>query len=353
MIMDGKTVRFGIVGCGMIARFHMRAIQSAAPQAEAVACCSGREDAAQAFARQYGLNVFPSLEAMLADPGVDAVCLCTPSGLHTEQAIQAMRAGKHVVVEKPMSLTLEDADRLISTAAETGLKVCVISQFRFQPAIQAVKQALDAGQFGRVTSARLSMPYYRSPEYYKSGGWRGTWAMDGGGALMNQGIHGVDVFRYLLGPVRRVWGLARTLLHDIEVEDTAAAALEFASGALGVLEGTTACSPGYPRTIEIRGSSGSVLLEEDAILRWDLPCPCPLPIGQGAEGAACARPEDISAEGHARQLRNFTDAVLHGTPLLLDAAGGRAALEIILAIYRSSHTGQPVELSGGPAADQT
>ena len=193
--MSEKTVRFGIVGCGMIAHFHMRALLAIGGEASPAACFDAHAPAARAFAEQYGLTAVPSLEELLAGSLVDAVCLCTPSGLHTAQAIQALQAGKHVVVEKPMSLTLADADRLIETAGTTGRKVCVISQLRYQPAVQAVKHALETGAFGQVVSARLSMPYYRSREYYRNGSWRGTWALDGGGALMNQGIHGIDVFR--------------------------------------------------------------------------------------------------------------------------------------------------------------
>lgn len=344
--MSMETVRFGMVGCGMIARFHARALAQV-EEAELTACFDPNGGSARAFAAEHGAAVFPTLEALLDSDIVDAVCVCTPSGLHTPQAVQALRAGRHVVVEKPMSLTLDEADLLIQTAGETGKKVCVISQFRFQPGIQAVKGALDAGAFGRVTSARLSMPYYRSEAYYRSGGWRGTWKMDGGGALMNQGIHGVDVFRYLLGPVRCVRGAARTLVHEIEVEDTAAAVLEFQNGALAVLEGTTACTPGYPRMIEIRGTEGSVVLEEDSILRWDLPVPCPLPVGAPARNAAVSDPAAISVEGHLRQLQNFVRAVLYGEDILVDAAAGRPALEVILGIYESSRTDRPVFLAGG------
>lgn len=341
--MSTQTVRFGIVGCGMIARFHARALLQT-EGARLTACFDPVPASAQAFAREQNIEVFETLEGLLAGGGVDAVCLCTPSGLHTPQAVQALRAGKHVVVEKPMSLTLADADLLIRTAGETGGRVCVISQFRFQPAVQAVKRALEAGDFGRVTSARLSMPYYRSEDYYRSGGWRGTWEMDGGGALMNQGIHGVDVFRYLLGPVRRVQGAVRTLAHEIAVEDTAAAVLEFDSGALGILEGSTACAPGYPRIIEIHGTRGSVVLEEDAVLCWNIPTQCPLPVGEQAQNVASSDPSAIGVEGHQRQLQNFVRAILDGEPLLVDAASGRPALEVILGIYESSRTGRPVDL---------
>ena len=237
-------VRFGIIGCGVISSFHARAIADI-EEAELYGCVDAYAPSAERFAKEHGVKQYASLEEMLSDPAIDAVTICTPSGLHTQQAIAAMRAGKHVVCEKPMSLTLEQADELIRTANETGVKVCIISQFRFTPAVQAVKKAIEAGALGKIVSGSLQMKYFRSDEYYASGAWRGTWAMDGGGCLMNQGIHGVDVFRYLMGPVKQLTGFARTQLRHIEVEDSAAAALEFENGAVGTLEGSTVCSPGF------------------------------------------------------------------------------------------------------------
>ena len=336
-----QEVRFGVIGCGMIANFHAAAL-AAIPEARLVGCYDAYAPGAQAFAQARGITAFDTLEALLASPEIDAVSICTPSGLHTPQAIAAMRAGKHIVCEKPMSLTLADADALIATARETGVKTCIISQFRFTPAVQQVRRALEAGALGRVVSGSLQMKYFRTEAYYAQAGWRGTWAMDGGGALMNQGIHGVDVFRYLMGPVRELTGYTRTLTRPIEVEDSAVAIVEFASGAVGTLEGSTTCYPGYPRRIEICGDQGSVVLEEDAILRWDCPLPSELPVGAAARNVASADPKAINVDGHIRQLANFTAAIAHGEALLADAATGRPPLEIILGIYQSSQTGKPV-----------
>lgn len=337
-----EKVRFGIVGCGVIAEFHFRAIGDI-EEAEAAGCVDAYAPSAERFSAAHGIRRYETLEAMLADPQIDAVTICTPSGLHASQAIMAMRAGKHVVCEKPMSLTLEDADRLIATANETGVKVCIISQFRYAPAVQAVKRAMDAGALGRIVSGSLQMKYYRSDEYYASGAWRGTKAMDGGGCLMNQGIHGVDVFRYLMGPVKSLVGYARTQQRHIEVEDSAAAALEFACGAVGTIEGSTLCCPGYPRRIEICGDRGSVVLEENAILRWDCAhYDIGLPVGVNATHVASSDPKAIDVVGHTRQIRNFVSAIVRGEPLMAPAESGRPALEIILGIYQSSETGKPV-----------
>lgn len=297
---------------------------------------------AEKFAAERSVRIFDTMEELLASPEVDAVGICTPSGMHTEQAVKAMNAGKHIVVEKPMSLSLEDADRLIEAARVNHVKVCVISQYRFSDAVQEIRRAIDEGAFGTIVSGSLQMKYYRSHEYYASGGWRGTWDMDGGGCLMNQGIHGIDMFRYLMGPVKTLTAITKTQTRQVEVEDSAVAILEFANGAVGTIEGSTTCYPGYPRRLEICGDNGSIVLEEDSILRWDLPIPCRLPVGNQAKNVAAADPKAIDVSGHLRQIGNLVAAILHDEPLMADAASGRPPLEVILAIYESSRTGKPV-----------
>jgi len=336
-------VRFGIIGCGMIANFHAAAIAQI-EDAELCACYDQYAPGAEAFAEKHNIMAFATLEELLESDLIDAVSICTPSGMHAPQTLRALDAGKHVVVEKPMSLSLEDADAIIGRSEQTKRKVCVISQYRFQEAVQVVKHAIDEGAFGRIVSASLAMKYYRSQEYYASAGWRGTWKMDGGGALMNQGIHGIDVFRYLMGPVRSLTAITKTQTRNIEVEDSAVAIVDFKCGAIGTIEGSTTCYPGYPRRIEICGDKGSVVLEEDRILRWDLSAECPIPVGMNAENVASSDPKAISAEGHIRLIGNFTSAVLHDTPLLLDAKSGRAPLEVILGIYKSAQLKQAVLL---------
>lgn len=341
-----KKVRFGIIGCGMIAQFHARSIAEI-EGAELVAAFDAVPAGADRFAQQHGVKAYYDLDEMLASPDVDVVSICTPSGLHTAQAISAMKAGKHVVCEKPMSLTLAEADELIATEKETGAKVCIISQYRFAASTQEVKRAIDAGAFGQITHASLSMRYYRDNAYYESGAWRGTWALDGGGALMNQGIHGVDVFRYLLGPVKTINGLARTLTREkhgqkLEVEDAAAAVLEFENGALGIIEGSTTCYPGYPRRIVISGDKGSVVLEENSIVKWDLPIPCSLPVGGEAQNSGSSNPGAIDNAGHVLQIGNLVRSIQDGEELLATAYSGRLPLEIILGIYESSRTGASV-----------
>lgn len=344
-----KKVRFGLIGCGAIAKFHAVSIGQI-EGAELVAAFDPYKPGLDKFVAEYGVKGYDTLDALLADPDVDAVSICTPSGLHTSQAVAAMKAGKHVVCEKPMSLTLAEADELIATEKETGMKVCIISQYRFAAATQEVKRAIDAGAFGRITHASLSMRYYRANSYYDSGAWRATWAMDGGGAMMNQGIHGVDVFRYLMGPVKTVNGLARCLTREkggkpLEVEDAAAAVLEFENGALGIIEGSTTCYPGYPRRIVISGDKGSVVLEENSIMNWDLgDFECRLPVGAQAKNSGASDPMAIDNSGHVLQIGNLVRSILDGEELLATAYSGRLPLEIILGIYESSKTGKTVTL---------
>lgn len=342
-MVDMKAVHFGIIGCGMIANYHAKSIHET-EGAVLVGVYDTVPAGAKAFGEKYNIPVFDTLEDILSSPDIDVLCLCTPSGLHTPHAILAVEHGKHVVVEKPMSLTLQEADILIDAVDKHQAIVSVISQIRLAPAVVEIRRALDEGAFGKLTMAELSMKYYRSAEYYASAGWRGTWAQDGGGALMNQGIHGIDVFRHLMGPVKSISAQVRTLIHDIEVEDSAVAAVEFSNGALGVITGSTSSYPGCPRRIEICGDQGSIVLEEDSILKWNLPIACKLPVGKGAENVPSSTPGAISNEAHVQHFVNMVEAINYGTPLLNDVRGGRLPLEIILGIYESSKTGQTIFL---------
>jgi len=337
-----NKVRFALIGCGMIANFHATAIERI-PDAELVGVFDAYRPGADRFAAERGVRVFETQEELLACSEVDAVCICTPSGLHTEQAIAVANAKKHVVVEKPMSLTLADADRVIAAVQENGVKSCVISQMRFSEPVQEIRCAIEAGAFGTIVSASLQMKYLRTHEYYASAGWRGTWAMDGGGCLMNQGIHGIDSFRYLMGPLKKLTAITKTQTRKIEVEDSAVAIVEFANGAVGTIEGSTTCYPGYPRRIEICGDAGSVVLEESTILRWDLPIECNLPVGKVKEKNSAADPKAMDVDGHIRQIGNLVDAILRDAPLMSDIRSGRPPLEVILGIYESSATGKTLE----------
>ena len=343
--MGGRELGLGIIGCGMIAGWHARAVS----QIEGIRL-SGFTDAnfnaAAAFSREYGNKTFSSVEELLSSKDIDVVSICTPSGLHAELAIKAANAGKHIITEKPMAITLKECDDIIKACERNKVKMAVISQLRFSPDIMELKNAVENGLLGKLVSGDIYMKFYRSQEYYDKGGWRGTWKMDGGGALMNQGIHGVDLLQYVMGPVKSVFGYVRTLVRNIEVEDTAAAVLEFANGALGIIQGTTSVFPGFPRRLEICGDKGTVVVVEDRIAQWNIegqPAREDTTVS-GAGSATSSNPVAFGIEGHVRQIGNMVQAIRNNVRPWVDQYEGKKPVEIILAIYESSRTGKPVYL---------
>lgn len=340
-------LRFGIIGCGMISDWHARSIQEL-DGLELVGAADVYLPSLERLTERYGVRAYDSVDALLADPLIDAVCICTPSGYHAQYAVQAANAGKHVFVEKPMALTREQCDAVVEAAERNGIKLSVVSQNRTTETVRYVKNAVDAGRFGRIVCADVCMKFYRSDAYYESGAWRGTWKLDGGGALMNQGIHGVDMLQYLCGPVKSVFAHAATLARHIEVEDTLSAVLTFESGALGVMQATTSVFPGYPRRIEINGTRGSVRLRDTEIVDWQVEGEG-LPIGglpsSHVTGDTSSDPTAaLSLEGHKYQLRDFADAILHDRRPMVDAYEGRKVIDIILAAYESQRTGREILL---------
>lgn len=341
-----NKIGYVIIGCGMIAKFHIAAI-NATPDARLAGVYDLDYERTKVFASLNNTKAYASLEEVWADNDAHALCICTPSGLHYSLAMEGLTHGKHVLVEKPMALSLEDCDTLIATAKERNLMLGVVSQLRFSPAITQVKNAIDSGVLGKLICADLYMKFHRSQDYYDSSGWRGTWAMDGGGALMNQGIHGVDLLQYLAGPVDSVYAKARTLARKIEVEDTLSAVTEFKNGALGVIQATTSMYSGFSRRMELCGEKGTIILEEDKILLWDVADDHGIPhdCGGASDVRSSSDPTAISWSGHARQIGNFTAAILGREELLIDGVEGRKAVEIILTAYRSSNENRPLSLT--------
>lgn len=349
--MDGIMHGFGIVGCGMIAEFHARAIAEI-PGARLVAVLDRNPPKAAKIA---GLAVgecraYDDLDAMLDHPGLDVVCVCTPSGSHRDPAVKAARAGKHVVVEKPLEITVPRADAIIRACDDAGVRLCAIFPSRFSPANVALKAAIDAGRFGRLTLGDTYVKWWRSQDYYDSGKWRGTWDLDGGGALMNQAIHNVDLLQWLMGEVESAQAMTALLAHErIEVEDTAVAILRFRSGALGVIEATTGAFPGILKRTEIHGDRGSARVEQDDVTLWSFADERPedagvlAPPGTTTTGGA-GDPRAISHAGHREQLADFLRAIDTGAPARVDGREGRKAVEIIQAIYRSARVEGPVRL---------
>jgi predicted dehydrogenase len=338
------SLGFGIIGCGLIANFHAQAIAKA-QGAKLVAVSDTSLERAEEFAGRYHVQAFGDYKKMLALPQVDVVSICTPSGLHGSLAMEAAQAGKHVVVEKPLSITMEQGRAALAACKEHNVKLAVISQLRFAPTLIQAKAALDEGKLGTPLLGDAYMKYYRSQDYYGHGGWRGTWKMDGGGALMNQGIHGIDLLLWLMGPVTRVWGQARTMAREIEVEDTAIAAVNYASGAMGVIEGTTSVYPGYNRKLEFHGDKGTITFEEEQITKWDLAGEeDKVFVSDGATASGARDPGAISSEGHQRQIQDMVDAIREDRDPLVTGTDGLRAVQLILAIYQSSKEGRPIEI---------
>ncbi len=344
------TIGFGFVGCGMISNFHAKAVEGIRG-AKTVACFDVFPSAADRFAAANHCTAYHKLKQMLADPSVDVVTVCTPSGAHRDPAVAAANAGKHVVVEKPLEITLKRCDAIINACRKNKVKLSTIFPSRFSPANVALKRAVAAGRFGKLTLGDAYTKWWRTQEYYDSGGWRGTWGLDGGGATMNQAIHSVDLLYSLMGDVAEVTGATATLAHKrIEVEDVSVATLRFKNGALGVMEATTSAYPGLLKKIEIHGTEGTVVVEEDSILVWDFKKKRSGDAGLRSKfaktltGGGASDPTAISFAGHQRQLQDFVKALRTGGKPLVDGEEGRKSVEIILAVYKSAWTGRRVEL---------
>jgi UDP-N-acetyl-2-amino-2-deoxyglucuronate dehydrogenase len=343
------SIGFGLVGVGMIADYHAQAIHEA-HGARLVGVAGRSEEKTRAFAEKHRVPFSTTrVEELVARPDIDVICVTTPSGAHREVALAAIRAGKHVVIEKPLEITVERADEILRAAEAAGVRVAPIFQARFGEGARAVKIALEAGRFGRLVLCSAYVKWHRVPEYYT--GWKGTLALDGGGALINQAIHAIDLLQWFAGLPEEVFAWKTRRVHTgIEAEDTACAALRFAHGGLGVIEASTAIYPGWQRRIEICGEHGSVALEDDFIARWDFRVPLP-----GDDAVRITKPDDrmrsgasapnaISHHGHLRQIQDLIDALHHGHPLAIDGREARKTVALIRAIYASAESGQPVKL---------
>ena len=334
---------FGILGCGMIANVHAAAL-AGIENAVLLGVADNNEAYAQRFAEKNGVKAYKNYEEMLNDPQIDVVCICTPSCFHATNAMEAMRAGKHVVLEKPMALSTQEADEVIKISKETGKFTTVICQLRFSSDIQRVKKLMEEKAFGKITLCNLSMKYYRSQDYYASSPWKGTLKFDGGGALMNQGIHGIDILLSVMGKVRSVHGLARTLARKIETEDTAAAIVEYENGALGLIQGTTSVYPGYPRNFVVSGTKGTVGIAENAFAEWNIEgeaIPADIEIGK-AKNSGASTPHDLDFAEHVPHIEEMVRAIREDVPLTSSFEDGRNAVKLITSIYESSRTGKTI-----------
>ena len=334
-------MRVGILGGGNISDTHARAAR-AIPGVEIAAIYGANREKAQRLVDLYGGTLYDDLDRFLDHPSLDVVAIGSPSGLHAEQALAAIRRGIHVLSEKPLDVTTERIDKVIEAADHAGLKVGVFFQDRLKPDIAEVKSLVVSGKLGNPIFASGRVRWYRPPDYYSTSKWRGSWRLDGGGALMNQAVHTVDLLQWLFGPVKQVAARTATRLHDIQVEDTAAAALEFESGALGIIEATTSSYPGYARRLDVSGSEGTLIVEGDKLIGRDLKSSA----GQTAAAAKEPPPENAASATvsdsvpHQRVFEDFIRGIETGGALACDAREARPSVSIIEAIYRSAKSGK-------------
>ena len=332
-----NKIKFGIVGCGTIAEVQMRALEMV-EGAEVTAVMSASEATSRSWGEKYHVASFTDMESLLRDGDIDAVTICTPSGLHAQQAIQALQAGKHVVVEKPMAITRESLEAMLQAEKESSVSLFPICQLRLSPDVRRAKELISQGALGKLVMADLSMKSYRSPEYYQQKKWRGTWALDGGGALMNQGIHGLDLLRYLCGDVREVSCRAGTLCRDIEAEDTLAAVMTFEHGGFGVMTATTSVYPGYQRRIEICGTDGSLVLFGGKLI--ELKTRSGLTLETDVQVPPSSNdPRLADAEQHIMQFEDIVRAINTGSQPMLTSADAAASVRLILDLYESAGIG--------------
>jgi UDP-N-acetyl-2-amino-2-deoxyglucuronate dehydrogenase len=345
-------LKFALVGAGVIGKHHGLVISQLADRIELAAVVDIHLEKAERLAAERGGRPFVSLTDALATVDVDVVVVCTPTGRHGEVAIEALAAGKHVIVEKPAEITVEKTDEIIEAQQKAGTVVTVISQHRFDPSTEVTLAAIERGELGRLTSGIASIDWWRGQSYYDSGDWRGTWELDGGGALMNQGVHTVDLLVATLGRPVEVFAYTGTLAHErIEVEDVAVGVVRFASGALGVLHATTAAYPGLSARLQVHGDRGSAVIDNDQLAFFHTTAPGAAPderlMGTTSERAvptAGSDPGQLS-DAHRLQYLNFLGALDGTERLRVDLETNRQSIGVITGAYESARTGRPVRLS--------
>jgi len=346
-----KKLGFGIIGTGAIATMHALAIKDM-EAGKLVGCFDIRKEASEKFASKYDCKAYSDLDLMLSNPDIAIITVATPSGLHLEGALKAARAKKHVIVEKPLEVTGERCDQIINAAKENNVLLAGIFPTRFHESSVIVKKAIDEGRLGKIVLCDAYIKWFRSQAYYDSGAWRGTWKLDGGGALMNQSIHAVDMLQWLSGGVESVNSFTDTVAHErIEVEDVAVSRVKFKNGAVGVIEGTTCAYPGMMKKIELCGTKGTIVLEENNILVWVFEEKRPedeeilKKYGKATtSGGGAGDPMAIDYKGHQRQFENMVNAIENGEKLLVDGEEAKKAVSIIEAIYQSSKNNETVSI---------
>jgi predicted dehydrogenase len=345
-----EKLRWGIIGCGVIAPWHADSVVDS-EYADLVAVCDIDVPKGTAFAERYGTAFYDDYMKMLEEGDVDVVSICTPSGLHSEMTVAAAKTGVHVLCEKPMAITVPQIDAMTDAATEAGIKLEIIFQRRTYDTTQIVRDAVQKGLLGQMTLGDAYLKYYRSPEYYKSADWRATWELDGGGALMNQGVHGIDVLAWIMGEVESVYAKAEAKVRDIVVEDTCVALVTFKNGAFGVIEGTTSSNPGEKTEFHLHGDKGTIILDDNGIQKWAisegrsmLAINDPEKCVTRESLSATTDPTSIGRAGHQAQVNDLCKSILRDAEPMITGESARKSVELILAIYESAQTGKEVIL---------
>ena len=358
-----SKLRFAIVGCGVIHDTHVQAIKALPADAELVAVCDEVLERVSPVAEKHGVKAFTDLTAMLDWGAFDVLCVCVPSGLHAACGVLGARAGKHIVCEKPIDVSLEAADALIAACEENGVKLEVISQQRHTTGFRQLRAWLDEGKLGKLVYGESVTKWYRTQAYYDSGGWRGTWDLDGGGALMNQGVHYADMLRWLMGPAVSVAATMATVAHErIEVEDIVSATIQFESGAVGTLLASTALFPGYKTSLEVYGTHGTVLVDNSKVRHahfaeggeeqsmFGVKAGDPLvkdgvwtatgePSDSGAVVHGAGDPSAVALGGHVAHFKDLIDCVREDRQTYMNGPEARKALELVVGVYQSARNG--------------
>lgn len=342
--MSRKKLGFGIIGTGAIAVNHAKSIQELT-NCKLVAVCSSTAERAKEASEKLGVPAYSSIEDFLLREDMDIVSVCTESGRHMEPIMAAARAGKHIIVEKPLEINLDRANRIISVCREQNVKLGVIFQNRFNPAYLKLKQAVHEGALGKLLLGNAYVKWYRDEAYYKTSNWKGTLAGDGGAALINQGIHTIDLLLDVMGDVERVFGKVRTMVHDIEGEDLGIAMLDFKNGAVGTIEAGTSLYPGYKERLEIYGENGSIIYEGGEIVSWDLKGETVIPVDfNPISSSGASDPLSVDYRLHKAQIEQMIQAVLHNLEPAVNGESAIKSLELISAIYKSSQEKKEIEL---------
>ncbi|PHN05713.1 Gfo/Idh/MocA family protein [Flavilitoribacter nigricans] len=339
-----KKIGIGIIGTGSIAGVHVQSVKEL-ENCQLLGLASSSRERAKAAAEKYGVRVYEDYRNLLKNNDIQAVIICTHSGNHLEPTLAAAEAGKHVLVEKPLEVSLKRADQMIDACREAGVKLGCIFQNRFSPDYQRLKEAVTSGALGKLNLGNAYIKWYRAPEYYRTSDWKGTIKGDGGAALINQGIHTIDLLLDIMGDAASVFGKVRTVKHDIEGEDLGVGLVTFQSGALGTIEGSTAITPGYPERLEVFGEKGSVILEAGKIISWQLGDDEPQDEPQTAgNGSGASDPTAIGHALHKAQINDFVEAIRENREPAITGLSGRKSLELILKIYESSKRGKEIKL---------